>query len=148
MRLLLCFSILLLVTTAVGQESQNIKTEKIEGVICTNFAAWKSMVPATEFWTPTKEDVLAAEPQIEAYLKSNTKLRTADLWRKLPDYKRQYVGIVVNGHKRIFCRFFCSLPFQLTDKPFWVEDGGECYFRIEYDMDDQRCYNFAANAYA
>src|ERR1700750_3259893 len=77
MHLLLCSWVLLLVTTVVGQDSRNIKTDKIEGVICTNFAAWKSIVPATEFWTPTKDDVLAAEPQIEAYLKRDSKnLRT------------------------------------------------------------------------
>lgn len=149
MRLLLCLSILLLATTAIGQDSRNIKTDKIEGVICTNFAAWKSVFPATEFWTPTKDDVVAAEPRIEAYLKRESKnFRTTDLWRKLPDYKRQYVGIVVNGHKRIFCRFFCFFPGPLDDKPIRVEDGGECFFRIEYDLDDQQCHNFEANAYA
>jgi hypothetical protein len=150
MRLLLCSWVLLLVTTVVGQDSRNIKTDKIEGVICTNFAAWKSIVPATEFWTPTKDDVLAAEPQIEAYLKRDSKnLRTPDLWHKLPGYKRQYIGIVVNGHRRIFCRFFCVFPTgPLNDQAFWVEDGGECFFRIEYDLDDQQCYNFKANAYA
>ena len=149
MRLLIGLSLLLLTTTAVGQDSQKIKTDKIEGVICTNFASWKSVVPATEYWTPTKDDVLAAETQIEAYLKTNSKnFRTTDLWRKLPDYKRQYIGIVVNGHKRIFCRFFCFFPGPLNDRAFWIEDGGECFFRVEYDLDDKQCYNFEANAYA
>ena len=149
MRLLLCLLALSLTTAAVGQDSRNIKTDKIEGIICTNFAAWRSVVATTEFWTPTNDDVLAAETQIEAYLKTKSKnLRTTDLWRKLPDYKRQYVGIMVKGHKRIFCRFFCRFPGPLNDKAFRVEDGGECFFRIEYDLDDQQCYNFEANAYA
>jgi len=149
MRLLLCLLVLFLTTAAVGQDSRDTKTAKIEGIVCKNFDAWKPVLATTEFWTPTKGDLLAAETQIQAYLKRNsTKLRTTDLWRKLPDYKRQYVGIVVSGHKRIFCRFFCFFPGPLDCKTFRVEDGGECFFRIEYDLDDQQCYNFEANAYA
>ncbi len=131
-----------------AQDSRTVKTDNINGLICTNFADWKFMINATEFWTPTKEDVLAAENQIEAYLKTESKFHTPDLWRKLPEYKRQYVGIVVNGHKRIFCNFFCWSHRPLDDKPVFVFDGGECFFRIQYDLDDKRCYDFNANGYA
>lgn len=66
----------------------------------------------------------------------------------LPEYKRQYVGIVVDGHKRIFCNFFCADDLPLSDKPFVVFDGGEWFFRIQYDLEDKKCYHFNANGYA
>jgi hypothetical protein len=143
MRLSLCVSFILVATVvASGQDTRTIKTEKINGLICTNVTDWKSVVKATEFWTPTKEDVLAAEDQITAYLKKNPKFHMPDLWRKLPEYSRQYLGIVVNGHRRIFCTFFCSADLPLTDKPFVEFDGGECFFRVQYDVDEKQCYDF------
>src|SRR6185295_9968804 len=127
-----------------------VKTDKIDGNIYTNFADWKPLVQATEFWTPTKEEVLKAEQKIEEYLRSDS-ARHVDLSRKLPNYKRQYVGIIVNGHKRIFCNFLCSSAFFLSEYvfvPIVVDDGGECFFRIEYDLVDKKCYNFNANGNA
>ncbi len=148
MRLLLSLFLLVIATTACGQDSRSVKTDKVNGLICTNFADWKSMVKATEFWTPTKDDVLTAEDQIEAYLKKDSKFHTPDLWRKLPEYKRQYIGIVVNGHQRIFCNFFCWSQLPLNEKPVFVFDGGECFFRIQYDLDEKTCYDFNANGVA
>jgi hypothetical protein len=149
MRFLLHISIPLLLGTAVfGQESGKVKTDKIEGIICANVSDWKLMVTAKEIWTPTREEVLKAEEKVEDHLKNNPLSYAADLWRQLPDYKRQYVGIIVGGHKRIFCNFFCWTERPLTEKPVFVLDGGECFFRIEYDLEDKKCYNFNANGYA
>ena len=120
-------------TATFAQDSRTVKADTIDGLICTNFSDWKFMVNATEFWTPTKEDVLATENQIEAYLKKDSKFHTPDLWRKLPKYKR------------IFCNFFCWSHRPLDDKPVFVFDGGECFFRIQYDLDDKQCYDFNAN---
>jgi hypothetical protein len=148
MRFLLPIPILcLLGAVGFAQDSTTVKTDKTEGIICTNFSDWKFMVTAREFWTPTKAEVLQAEEQIEEHLKSNPN-RYRALWRKLPDYKRQYLGIVVAGHKRIFCNFFCWTDRPLSDKPVFVFDGGECFFRIEYDLKDKKCYNFNANGEA
>ncbi len=151
MRLVLAISFLLLSGMPVfSQDSVTVKTDKIDGIIYTNFADWKPLVQATEFWTPTKEEVLKAEEKIEEYLRSDP-ARYAELWRKLPNYKRQYVGIIVNGHKRIFCNFFCSktfFPSEYLSVPLVVDDGGECFFRIEYDLGDKKCYNFNANGNA
>ncbi len=143
MRLLLPITILLLLSTALlGQDSKTVKTDKIEGIICTNVADWKFMVKAKEFWTPRKEDVLKAEEKIEDHLRNNTVGHAPDLWRRLPDYQRQYVGIVIDGRKRIFCNFLCSKQKPLTARPVLVFDGGECFFTIVYDLGDQKCYNF------
>jgi hypothetical protein len=148
MRLLfLLVSVLALFSSVPAQDSTRVKTDKIDGVICTNVADWKFRFKRNEFWNPTKDDVLKAEEQIETYLKTDAKLYP-NIWRKLPNYKRQYLGIIVNGHKRIFCNFFCFNDEPLTDKPVFWKDGGDCYFQIEYDLNDAKCYNLRVNGEA
>ena len=129
------------------QESITIKTDKIEGIICANLSEWKYRFEDKELWIPTKEQILEAEERIEQYLKDNPAKKSPDLWRKLSKYKRQYVGIVVDGHKRIFCNFYSS-DEPLISKPYFVADGGDCYFQIEYDLKDKDCYNLIVNGEA
>ena len=151
MRLLFIVSILLVATSAFGQDARRIKTEKIDGLICTNFSDWRVFTNASNFWTPTTEQVIEAEREIESYLKKDPKFHSNDLWRKLPDYQRQYVGVFVDGHKRVFCNFFKMLPAyrgEMTQTPFIAFDGGESFFRIQYDLDDKHCYGFEANGNA
>jgi len=129
------------------QESVIIKTDKIEGIICENLTEWKFIFENKELWIPTKEEILEAEEKIEQYLKDNPSKRSPELWRKLSKYKRQYVGVVVDGHKRIFCNFYCS-DKPLDSKPYLVSDGGDCYFQIEYDLKDKDCYSLLINGEA
>lgn len=148
MRLFLCISIIILLsTTVLGQESMTVKTDRSEGIICTNFSDWNFMLKGVEFWTPTKAQALKAEEKIKEHLKDNSPSDAPDLWRDLPKYKRQYVGIIVNGHKRIFCNFY-RWNKPLSPKPIFVFDGGANFFRIEYDLEDEKCYNFKTNGYA
>lgn len=128
-------------------ESIIIKTDKIDGVICANLSEWKFRFEDKDLWIPTKEQIFEAEEKIEQYLKDNPNKKSPDLWRKLSKYKRQYVGIVVDGHKRIFCNFFCSEK-PLSPSPYLVDDGGDCYFQIEYDLKDKDCYNLLVNGEA
>ena len=149
MRLLFILAILVVPITSFAQESRRVKTETIDGLICTNFSEWRIFTSASTFWTPTTEQALEAEREIETYLKKDSKLHSADLWRKLSHYQRQYVGIFINGHKRIFCNFFHRFsPGELTQTPYIAFDGGESFFRIQYDLDDKKCYGFDANGNA
>ena len=137
----------LLSSSVVVQESMTIKTDEVEGLICTNFSEWKFILKEKDFWTPTKAQALKAEERIKEHLKNKPLSYVPDLWRKLPKYKRQYVGIIVNGHKRIFCNFYRS-DEPLSDKPFFEFDGPYVCFWIEYDIEDQKCYNFEYSGYA
>ena len=139
--------VLFALVVAFDQNPTKVKTDEIEGIICTNYADWKSITGAKEFWMPSKQEVLKAEQRIQEHLKTNTE-RYADLWKKLPAYKRQYVGIIVNDRKRIFCNFFCFPDGPPSEKPMIVFDGGTCFFHIEYDVSDKNCYEFKANASA
>ena len=145
MKLLFHISIFVLFSlTIFGQESITIKTDKIDGIICANLSEWKYRFENKKLWMPTKDQVLEAEKGIEQYLKDKPDSYSPNLWHKLSKYKRQYIGIVVKRHKRIFCNFYCS-DEPLSSKPYFVKDGGDCYFQIEYDLKDKVCYNLSIN---
>jgi hypothetical protein len=121
-----------------------IKTDKFEGVICSNFSEWSFVNESNSFWIPTKDQILEAEDVIEKYLKDKPPTKSPKLWQKLTRYKRQYVGIVVDGSKRIYCNFYCE-DRPLSDDPLAVKDGGDCFFRVEYDIEKRKPYNLLIN---
>ena len=138
MKFLLC--ILLLFIPSFGYHEQSavtIKTEKVKGIICTNRKQWESMFEDKKFWRPTKGQVLKAEAEIERFLKDKPPAQSPNLWQKLPRYKRQYVGVIIDGHKRIYCDFSCSED-PLSCQPVIHSDGGDCFFQVEYDVEGQK----------
>lgn len=97
-------------------------------------------------WVPTAEMIARAEPIVLKYIEANDER----IFAKLDRYRCQYVGIVVEGKKRLYCNFF-----ELTeDEADWKEsfvfvfDGGDMYFQLEYDVESARCLNFAVNGEA
>lgn len=148
MKLLFCISLLFLVGFGYqNQSSLTIETDKVKGIICTDSKQWDFMLKGKEFWMPTKEQVLDAEAKIERFLKDKPPAQSPDLWQKLPHYKRQYVGFIINGHKRIFCNFYCSEE-PLSCKPVVYEDGGDCFFQIEYNIEKKQVDKISINGEA
>ncbi len=148
MKLILCVSLLFLSNSVFqNQSSHKIETEKVKGIICTDAKQWEFTFKGKEFWTPTKEQVLDAEAEIERVLKDKPPAESPDLWQKLPLYKRQYVGIIINGHKRIFCNFYCTEE-PLDCKPVLYADGGDCFFKIEYDVEGRKVEKLEINGNA
>ena len=84
----------------------------------------------TEYWTPTEADIGRAEEGLSKYLINNV----PSLAVKFSSYARQYTGFVYHGRKRLFMNFFCSPPSNWRCEPVGVDDGGDCYFRLEYDV--------------
>ncbi len=120
-----------------------IKSGKVEGVIVPREMAADFIKALTgsergDYWTPTKEDVLKMEEKIEFYLRKAQDRRSPALWSKLPQYKRQYAGVVEKGRRKIYANFFCN-GAQIKDwkmRPVAVEDGGDCFFQIKYDVEN------------
>ena len=121
-----------------------ITTDKFEGLIVPKDAALGFLgielssdeKDTTEYWTPTKEDVLKAEEKLEPYLTRLAPRQSPDLGKKLVQYRRQYVGIFYNGYKYLYMNFFCH-NFKADDwknSPVIVMDGGDCFFRLWYDI--------------
>ncbi|MGB7923877.1 MAG: hypothetical protein WCF57_11590, partial [Pyrinomonadaceae bacterium] len=83
------------------------------------------------------EDVVKLEGKLEFHLRRVTDKRSPALWIKLGEYKRQYAGIVENDRRKIYANFFC-IGAKIMDwkmRPVAVEDGGDCFFQIKYDVE-------------
>jgi hypothetical protein len=145
MKFIIC--LLLLLAGSSNQSSSLIETEKIKGIICPNGEDWNFMFKGREFWSPTRAEVLKAEKGLERFLTENPPARSPELWKKLSRYKRQYLGIVVNGQKRIFANFYCTEE-RLACKPVIYEDGGDCFFQAEYDVESQKITKLEINGEA
>jgi hypothetical protein len=85
----------------------------------------------SEYWTPTPEDIRSAEVGLQSFL---TEARPA-IAAKLSTYVRQYTGFRLDGRDHIFIQFLCWQPHnpEWRCHPILVDDGGDCYFRLEYD---------------
>ena len=105
------------------------------------------------FWEPSVNDVSKAEECIRRHLVSEQNSPELDTYQKakvafilnnLEKYRRQYVGIVVDGEKRIGCNLFLSDHSHADWErvPVYVIDGGEYFWQIEYDLRDDECINF------
>jgi hypothetical protein len=108
---------------------------------------------STRFWEPSVDDVSKAEACIRQFLLSlqdDLKLDTyqkekvAFILQNLEEYRRQYVGIEVDGEKRIWCNaFFRDYSFPNWERvPVDVDDGGNRFWQIEYDVLKDECINF------
>jgi hypothetical protein len=89
-------------------------------------------------WTPTLQDVRVFESGLVDYLRTSRPPEEPDLYRIVPDYKRQYEGLVLDGRRVLFVFFRC--PHSGDDDSSWsqhpmaVSDGGKCYFDIRFDI--------------
>jgi hypothetical protein len=125
---------------------------------------------ARDYWTPSTADVAEMESRLPSALagqrdaddrlqgRSRGARRDLHVFRShhigeildhLAAYRRQYVGIVVQGKKRLFVNCFRGDPLQhaswrqqLVD----VDDGGFYYWRIQYQVDRQRFLEIDINS--
>ena len=99
-------------------------------------------VPAADdFWTPSPEDVLAAEkalPHFMAHAKCHAPIHPVD------EYIRQYVGITSGGRRLLYLN---AVHFKIVDRmpgsgqqldwkvtPIIVCDGGTAFWGVDYDV--------------
>ena len=82
------------------------------------------------FWTPSATDVSkldGARNQLER--------RQPGIAARSIDYRYQVLGIEVDGNRRLFVNAFCQAWEPWTSEPVAVDDGGDCYFTFEYQLD-------------
>jgi hypothetical protein len=116
--------------------------------------AWLAK-PPDAFWTPALADVVKLEAGLPTYLRGRAARRVAaasgpqtnPLWKRAPGYKRQYVGVRRRGRAVIYANFFCEASPNVDwhREPVDVDDGGDCYFQVEYDVTTGRFDNLAVN---
>jgi hypothetical protein len=143
--------------TPKSAENTLIETAEYTGVIISDVGASKFSYlfdeSSNEFWEPSIDDVSSTEKCIRQYLVSVEQEPKLDAYQKekvafilenLAQYRRQYVGIVVDGKRRIWVNsFFVDDSFPNWDRvPVDVEDGGRYFWQIEYLLLEDDCINF------
>jgi len=107
-------------------------------------------------WVPTKEETSKALSAIAIFLQnpeehknySKVAQNKISLIHKLfLNYRVQFVGIDVDGKRIIHCNFFPnSESFSYWKESYvFVFDGGYSFWRIDYDINNGRCFNFEYN---
>jgi hypothetical protein len=106
-------------------------------------------------WTPLPEDTQKALVAVQAFLAnpgSTNNWEKREIWRILQhtkEYRVQFVGVVRDGKRFIWCNFFPSRGNYENWKKDKVDvmDGGFWYWQIDYDPSTDTCLNFYSNAY-
>ena len=105
-----------------------------------------------EDWVPTIEEIFALERQLTVYLQQKQDLfygSTKPINERLPEYKRQYWGVFENEKKVIFINCVCStLNMDWQNTKIFVEDGGDCYFQIKFDLETGTFFDLNINGEA
>ena len=100
-----------------------------------------------DLWTSTDDDVLQLEAGLADYLEQNAQPEHTRIWQELADYKRQYVGIVQDGQAKIYANFFCEGDNSDTTLVI-VLDGGDCYFHVLYNVEEEQFSYLSVNGEA
>jgi len=95
-------------------------------------------------WKPTKKDIRKAELLMQEHINKRK------LLKNLQSYSRQYIGIIESGKKIIRIEGVCVDPKEFF--PDWkhhiirVDDGGNCFWGINVDLNLEECYGFSINS--
>ncbi|MBE7555497.1 MAG: hypothetical protein HS126_30985 [Anaerolineales bacterium] len=115
-----------------------VRTGDFEGVIFSAENAMTTGIAAKgeAYWTPSPAEVLALEKQLGPYLQENAPRDYPGPLRNLTEYKRQYVGLLVNEQQFIRVNFFCDAHGMDWQREFvFIADGGSCYFEVKYEVE-------------
>ena len=97
-------------------------------------------------WTVSRDEALTAESDLKHFLKQ----RAPQIFKKLGQYKRQYAGVMRNNEKLIHINFFCGSSFDKSwmSETIEVDDGGDCFFHVNYDVNKRTFLDFIVNGHA
>jgi hypothetical protein len=145
----LVIAIVLLITlaacNALSSDKPLVQPENQNWVIITKeraeelgIASW--LVENDGFWTPSADDILNLEEKIAEYLSQNSSqfYRQPPVWEQLDEYQRQYIGLERGDRQIIYGNYFCnSGSVNWREKLVVVDDGGDCFFQVEYDVESE-----------
>lgn len=110
-------------------------------------------------WIPTKKNTAKALNAIYEFLQNSDEHKPYSefaqnelklILKRFPNYRVQFMGIVIAGKKIIHCNFFpINESFSYwKDSYVFVFDGGYSFWRVDYDINTSKCFNFESNGYA
>jgi hypothetical protein len=111
-------------------------------------------------WMPTPAEAQRALLSIQAFLGQpnvTNKWKNTEIKKILAhtkQYRVQFVGILRDGRKIIWCNFFPAPQDGAEDQfRYWkqkevmVADGGFGFWQIDYDSSSDKCSHFMSNGY-
>jgi hypothetical protein len=126
---------------ATAESGELIQTDEFEGIIFSREQAEQTgLAPffgstLEGYWTPGAADILELEGGLESYLQQAASRDHPDLWQRLPEYKRQYFGLIESGRRVIYANYLCDALGKDWKRDFVAFlDGGDCYFSVKYDV--------------
>ena len=136
-----------------------VEGDGYEGVIFSEDAALElvaaldgpSAAEDLEYWAPTEDDIEDLEDEVEAFLEEAAEDGEigSDVVADLPEYGRQYAGIVDDGDELILANFFCDdFDIEVETEPVAVADGGDCFFKVRYDVARGEFFDLEVNGEA
>src|ERR1700722_5471308 len=88
------------------------------------------------YWTPSKVEIQRLESALPVFLKQSD--GAAKIARNLRSYRRQYFGYSDHGDKWVLVNSFCEEYWKKNaswrNSAVVVYDGGDCYFRVRYQI--------------
>ena len=70
------------------------------------------------------------------------------MYQKAGRYKRQYVGLCEDSKKVLYAFFMCTAKPGWQERVIEIQDGGDCYFSIHFDVATQRYLHVVVNGIA
>lgn len=139
----------------------------------TGFPGWNE---SNRFWSPTEDDVLLFEAGLQAALEEaiahpelyddasvNSQSRanfvtseTAKILERLPDYRRQVYGTIVDGERKLYVSFlpgadwneFGDNQADWKTRTIATSDGGFWFWSIEFDPKTKKYTKLNSHGYA
>ena len=127
-----------------------VHTSALDGVIFpADLKAFQDEFPkGVRYWTPSESDVLVAEKELMPFLSHSKDPRVKEILSKINTYKRQYVGVVITGHKFVFMNLFCLTAKYWMQREVVVADGGTCFFNVRFSTETKTFSNLQVNGVA
>jgi len=126
----------------------------------TDIPVTNRVILKSESWTPTADQAQKALASMHSFLSkpaTTNEYQLREIKKILANsrnYRVQFVGMIRDGRKIIWCNFFPAAGEGKDEFQDWrkerveVEDGGFYYWKIEYDPATGECSKFYPNGYA
>lgn len=99
------------------------------------------------YWQPTRRHIVALESALLPYLESQSQALSVRV--EYEGYGRQYAGAIQGGQPLIILNAFCDTDnFTWLETPVVVDDGGNCYFSVRWDVSTGTFFELRINGEA
>ena len=145
---------------------QEVTTDKIATILLNSDRdKWLEKKYGYKQWNPTEKDLKIIQNVLDDAIKNNEfDFLKKPIRQSINKYYRQYIPYVnINGERIIEINAFCEIlklpPNPKSKNQEWtemdwkkqyvmVDDGGNCYWRIQINIDTKEYYNLMINGVA